>query len=41
LRKQAQAWNRRVNKDKTTIQWKFARKQARNTLHYIIKRSKH
>jgi transposase len=41
LRKQAQAWNRRVNKDKATIQWKFARRQARRRLHYTITRSKH
>ena len=41
LRKQARAWNRRVNKDKTTIQWKFTRRQARRTFHYTITRSKH
>jgi hypothetical protein len=41
LPKQAQAWSRRVNKDKTTIQWKFTRRQARKTLHYTIKRSQH
>ena len=41
LRKQAHAWNRRVNKNKTTIQWKFTRRQARKTLHYTITRSKH
>ena len=41
LRKQARAWNRRVNKDKATIQWKFTRRQARRTLHYTITRSKH
>jgi hypothetical protein len=41
LRKQARAWNRRVNKDKATIQWKFTRQQARTTLHYTITRSKH
>ena len=39
LRKQAQAWNRRVNKDRATIQWKFTRRQARKTLHYTITRS--
>jgi len=39
LRKQARAWNRRVNKDKATIQWKFTRRQARTTLHYTITRS--
>ncbi len=41
LRKQARAWNRRVNKGKATIQWKFTRPQARRTLHYTITRSKH
>ena len=41
LRKQARAWNRRVNQDKATIQWKFTRRQARRTLHYTITRSKH
>lgn len=35
LRKQARAWNRRVNKHKATIQWKFTRRQARKTLHYL------
>ena len=39
LRKQARAWNRRVNQDKATIQWKFTRRQARRTLHYTITRS--
>jgi hypothetical protein len=39
LGKQARAWNRRVNMDKTTIQWKFTRRQARKTLHYTITRS--
>jgi hypothetical protein len=41
LRKQAQAWNRRANQHKTTIQWKFTRRQARKTLNYTITRSKH
>jgi len=41
LRKQTQAWNRRVNKNKITIQWKFTRRQARRTLHYAITQSKH
>jgi hypothetical protein len=39
LPKQAQAWSRRVNKDKTTLQCKFTRRQSRKTLHYTIKRS--
>lgn len=41
LRQQTQTWNRCVNKDKATIQWKFTRRQARKTLHYTITRSKH
>ncbi|MGH9566571.1 MAG: IS630 family transposase [Candidatus Angelobacter sp.] len=41
LRKQAQAWNRRVNKGKAAIHWKFTRRQARKTLHYTITRSEH
>jgi FkbM family methyltransferase len=39
LRDQAKAWNRRVNRDKITIKWKFTRKLARLTLNYLIKRS--
>jgi hypothetical protein len=34
LRQQARAWNRRVNRDHTTVQWKFTRRKARRTLHY-------
>jgi transposase len=41
LRKQARAWDRRVNRDRITIQWKFTRRHARRTLHYTITRSKH
>jgi hypothetical protein len=41
LRKQARAWNRRLNVAKATIQWKFTRRQARRTLHYTITRSQH
>jgi hypothetical protein len=39
LRRQTKAWNRRVNRDQTTIQWKFTRHQARRKLHYIFTRS--
>jgi hypothetical protein len=39
LRSQARSWNRRVNRDKITIQWTFTRKQARRKLNYIITRS--
>src|SRR5580692_9695268 len=31
LRRQTKAWNRRANRDKIRIQWKFTRKQARRT----------
>jgi hypothetical protein len=41
LPSETRAWNRRVNKDKATIQWKFTRRQARKTLHYTITRSRH
>src|SRR6202051_2676177 len=39
FRAQARAGNRRVNRDKSTIQWKFTRKQARRKLNYTITRS--
>jgi len=39
LRRQTKAWNRRVNRDRLTIQWKFTRKQARRKLNYSITRS--
>lgn len=39
LRQQARAWDRRVNRDHTTIQWKFTRRKARRTLRYSFKRS--
>ena len=41
LRQQTRIWNRRMNRDRVTIQWKFTRKQARHKFRYIIKRSKH
>jgi hypothetical protein len=41
LRQQTRAWNRRMNRDRVTIQWKFTRKQARHTLRYTIMRSRH
>ena len=40
-RQQTRTWNRRMNRDRVTVQWKFTRKQARHKLRYIIKRSKH
>jgi hypothetical protein len=39
LRRQAMAWNRRTNRDRIKIQWKFTRKLARLTLNYSFKRS--
>jgi transposase len=41
LRRQTKAWNRRANRDKIKIQWKFTRKQARRTLHYSFTRSQY
>ncbi len=41
LRRQAKAWNRRTNRDRTTIKWKFTRKLARLKLNYLFKRSQH
>ena len=41
LRRQAKAWNRRTNRDKITIQWKFTRKLARMKLNYSITRSRY
>jgi hypothetical protein len=41
LRRQANAWNRRANRRRTTIQWKFTRKQARLKLNYSITRSQY
>jgi hypothetical protein len=39
LRRQTKAWNKRVNRDRITIRWKFTRKQARRKLNYSITRS--
>jgi hypothetical protein len=39
LRRQAKAWNRRTNHDKTRIKWKFTRKLARIKLNYLFTRS--
>ena len=41
LRHQAKAWNRRTNRDKITIKWKFTRKLARRKLNYSIRRSRY
>ena len=39
LREEVGAWNRRLNRDRTTIEWNFTRKQARRKLHYSIARA--
>jgi DDE superfamily endonuclease len=41
LRMETRAWNRRVNRDRVTIQWSFTRKQARKKFGYTITRSRH
>ena len=35
------AWERRINRDRTTIDWKFTRKHARRKLHYSITRARY
>ncbi len=41
LRRQTQAWSRRMNRHRAPIQWKFTRKKARRTFDYTITRSRH
>ncbi len=41
LRREARAWNRRINRAQTIIRWKFTRKQARLKLNYSITRSRY
>ena len=41
LRSEARAWNRRVNRDRVTIQWNFTRKLARKKFAYSISRSRY
>jgi hypothetical protein len=41
LRRQAKPWNRRANRDKITIEWKFTRKLARLKLNYSFTRSRY
>jgi hypothetical protein len=41
LRIQAKAWNRRANRDRVTIKWKFTRKMARLKLNYPFTRSRY
>jgi len=38
LRKEAKAWNRRVNRDRVKIQWRFDRKAARRKFGYKTQR---
>ncbi len=35
LRREARAWNRRMNRDRTTIDWQFTRRKARRKFGYI------
>lgn len=41
LRGEVRAWDRRSNRDRTTIDWKFTRKQARRKLHYSTKQARY
>jgi transposase len=41
LRKETRAWNRRMNRDRVTIQWSFTRTQARKKFGYKITRSRY
>ena len=34
LQRESKAWNRRMNRDKVTIDWRFTRKKARETFSY-------
>src|SRR4029434_6446377 len=38
LRREAKAWNRRMNRDRITINWKFDRRAARRKFGYQRKR---
>ncbi len=39
LKREARAWNRRMNQDKTKINWQFTRRDARKKFGYARKRS--
>jgi transposase len=41
LRSEVRACGRRLNRDCTTIQWNFTRKQARRKLHYSFKKTRY
>jgi hypothetical protein len=34
LQRESRAWNRRMNRDNVTIDWRFTRKKARETFRY-------
>jgi hypothetical protein len=34
LRREAKAWNRRMNRDRVTINWRFTRRKARRKFGY-------
>ena len=34
LQRETKAWNRQANRERTTINWRFTRRQARKTFHY-------
>ena len=40
-REETRAWNRRMNRDRVTIQWSFTRTQARKKFGYKITRSRY
>ncbi len=35
-RREARAWNRKMNRDRVTINWKFTRKKARQKFRYKV-----
>ena len=37
LRQRTKAWNQRINRKKTTINWKFTTKRARKKFKYTVK----
>ncbi len=41
LRGEVRAWGRRINRDRTTIEWNFTRKQARRKLRYSTTRARY
>ena len=41
LRYEVHAWGRRINRDRTTIDWKFTPRKARRKLHYSTTRARY